>query len=78
MIVFYIGYCYNRQQLYFDKGQRIMMGIQNVVANARVYYKDQAETRRLWRHLNLMHIAAYTVSDSPQLPAARARAKATP
>jgi len=60
MIVFYIGYCYNRQQMYFNEAQRIMMSIQNSCAYARIVFQDKDEVHRLWRHLNLLHVAAYT------------------
>eukprot|EP00326_Haptolina_ericina_P017331 CAMPEP_0181196452 /NCGR_PEP_ID=MMETSP1096-20121128/15475_1 /TAXON_ID=156174 ORGANISM="Chrysochromulina ericina, Strain CCMP281" /NCGR_SAMPLE_ID=MMETSP1096 /ASSEMBLY_ACC=CAM_ASM_000453 /LENGTH=309 /DNA_ID=CAMNT_0023286217 /DNA_START=112 /DNA_END=1041 /DNA_ORIENTATION=- len=60
MIIFYVGYCYNRQQMYFNEAQKIMMSIQNICAYARVIFKDPDQVDHLWRHLNLLHVAAYT------------------
>jgi len=60
MIIFYVGYCYNRQQVYFDEAQQIMTSIQNACVLARTLFRDQEDVIRLWRHLNLFHVAAYT------------------
>ena len=59
MIIFYVGYCYNRYQMYFMEAQRIMVAIQNSVSFARTIFMDQEEVHRLWRHLNLLHTATY-------------------
>eukprot|EP00966_Prymnesium_polylepis_P114302 2641119-Prymnesium_polylepis.1 len=60
MIIFYVGYCYNRQQVFFDNVQKIMMTVQNACGNARILFNDRDATLRLWRHLNLLHVSAYT------------------
>ena len=59
MVIFYVGYCYQRYEGQFDEVQMIMHHIVNACLEARAAFDDQEETFRLWRYLNLMHASAY-------------------
>jgi len=59
MIVFYVGYCYNRNHECFMLAEKAMDKITTLVAEAHVAM-PQEEGVRLWRQLTLMHITAYT------------------
>ena len=60
MIVFYVGYCYNRYTAQFEEVEQIMHTICETCSLARVCFRSPAEVRRLWRYLNLLQAAAYT------------------
>ena len=59
MVVFYVGYCYTRNNEQFDDVQSIMHAINGACLNARSTFSDPDETYRLWRYLNLLHASAY-------------------
>ena len=59
IIVFYVGYCYNRSNQQFDDVQLIMHSINDACLSARVSFGDPDEVHRLWRYLNLLHASAY-------------------
>ena len=59
MIVFYVGYCYNRYSAMFGDLELTMRSIINCCAVARVCFKDSASLYDLWRFLNLLHVTAY-------------------
>ena len=59
MIVFYVGYCYNRYSAMFGDLELTMRSIINCCAVARVCFKDNASLYDLWRFLNLLHVTAY-------------------
>ena len=54
MVVFYVGYCYNRSNEQFDDVQSIMHAINDACLAARVAFSDPDEVHRLWRYLNLL------------------------
>ena len=59
MIIFYVGYCYERYNAQFHDVQVIMNCIVNVCMSARVTFGDSEEVLRLWRYLNMLHASAY-------------------
>lgn len=59
MIVFYVGYCYNRYSSMFADLEIVMHSIIQCCFVARVAFKDQAALYDLWRFLNLLHVTAY-------------------
>ena len=59
MIIFYVGYCYERYNAQFSDVQRIMNCITNSCMAARVTFSDYEETLRMWRYLNMLHVSAY-------------------
>jgi len=59
MIIFYVGYCYERYNAQFADVQRIMNCITNSCMAARVTFVDSEETLRMWRYLNMLHVSAY-------------------
>ena len=50
---------YSRSNQQFDDVQLIMHSINDAVLTARVTFDDPLEVHRLWRYLNMLHIAAY-------------------
>ena len=59
MIVFYVGYCYNRHNEQYFIARDCMATILNVCALARTTLKRPQDAVDLWRFLNLLHVAAY-------------------
>ena len=59
MVVFYVGYCYTRNNEQFDDVQAIMHAINGACLSARGTFSDPEEAYRLWRYLNLLHASAY-------------------
>jgi hypothetical protein len=59
MIVFYVGYCYNRYSAMFADLELTMRSIICCCSVARVSFKDSAAQYDLWRFLNLLHVTAY-------------------
>ena len=59
IVVFYVGYCYNRSSQQFDDVQLIMHAINDACLSARVAFHDSDEIHRIWRYLNLLHASAY-------------------
>jgi len=60
MIIFYVGYCYNRYTQQFDEVQTMMRSVISVCAEARVNFDDPDEANRIYRYLNMLHILCYT------------------
>ena len=60
MIIFYVGYCYNRYTAQFADVEHIMHAIIDACVLARVTFRDSDEVLRLWRYLSLLHLSAYT------------------
>lgn len=59
MIIFYVGYCYTRYTDQFTELQVVMRNIIGCCAVARASFKDEQEVHRLYRYVNMMHLAAY-------------------
>jgi hypothetical protein len=59
IIVFFVGYCYKRNEEQFDDVQCIMNSITTVCKLARANFVDAGEVYRIWRYVNAMHCAAY-------------------
>ena len=59
MVVFYVGYCYNRYSEMFADLETVMREIINCCSVARCCFKDKAALYDLWRFLNLLHVTAY-------------------
>ena len=59
MIIFYVGYCYNRYTRQFEDTELAMRSIITTCTLARTLFSDPADVHKLWRYLNLAHLAAY-------------------
>ena len=55
MIIFYVGFCYDRYNFMFNESQNIMHAIHNACLAARLSFCDPEELYRFWRYLNMMH-----------------------
>ena len=73
MIVFYVGYCYNRHNEQYFIARDCMATILNVCALARTTLKRPQDAGvDPWRFLNPLHVAAYCGSArAPSRPTAR-------
>lgn len=59
MIIFYVGYCYDRhyaQYLEANKGRNALV---DCCAMAGAYMTDERDSHKLWRYLNLAHVLAF-------------------
>lgn len=58
MVVFYLGYCYNRHFEIYHLAAQAKSSIINICATARATLEEQPRVR-LFYYLNLFHVAAY-------------------
>ena len=59
MLTFYFGYCYNRHYSQYAEAMKAADNVVAVCAKARMYLPSASDNERIWRFVNLAHVAGY-------------------
>lgn len=59
MIIFFVGYCYDRHYAQYLEANRARNALVDCCAMAGAYMTNELDSHKLWRYLNLAHVLAF-------------------